>query len=539
MHKKLAITLAAGVLLLGGCQDELLEKQPVDKFSEEMVWTDPNLVEAFVNSKYRDLGWGFGESEYLWSSLSDESMFKHDYGTHVVNRGEVTPANLGVADAWGKNYRYIRDCNLFLEKIGTAPVPAGHKDRLTGEIRFIRAFRYFDLVRNYGSVPLITRSFGLNDDFTQVQRNPLPECLDFIVTECDGAAALLPEVYEGRDVGRATRGAALALKARTLLYAASPLYTGGASDPAKWRQAAEAAKAVIDLGQYGLHPDYAGLFLTPRNGEIIFDKANVASEGLWLHLELFNGPNGYGGWAGNMPLQNLVDAYEMASGRPITDPTSGYDPQNPYANRDPRFYASILHNGAPYKGRPVETFLPGGKDSPDGPEPWNTSLTGYYLRKFVNEAVDNWYDWSVNNTTPWIYFRYGEVLLNYAEAQNEAAGPDATVYESMNALRARAGMPPLPAGLSREAMRERIQRERQVELAFEEHRYYDVRRWRIADRTENEPARGAFITRNPDGTFAYRYGSVQQRQFSERNYWLPIPLKETQANPGLRQNGGW
>lgn len=196
-----------------------------------------------------------------------------------------------------------------------------------------------------------------------------------------------------------------------------------------------------------------------------------------------NGPNGYGGWGGNAPTQNLVDTYEMMDGQPITNPGSGYNPQNPYANRDPRLAATVLYNGAPYRGRAVETFRPGGLDSPDGPESFNTSPTGYYLRKFINEARD--LGASSSSQAPWIYFRLGEVLLNYAEAQNEAAGPDASVYRAINQVRARVSMPALPTVLTQAQMRERIRRERQVELAYEEHRYYDVRRWKIANTTEN------------------------------------------------------
>jgi starch-binding outer membrane protein, SusD/RagB family len=551
--KKLLLSLIAA-LTIASCSDNLLDQQPVDRIVDETVWSDPGLVQAFVTSKYRDLGFGFNWNgdEVLWSSFSDESLFRHDYGVWVANRGELTPNNLGILadevsnpnlNPWGKNYRYIRDANLFFERIGTVPMDSAQRRSLTGEMKFLRAFRYFDLIRNYGAVPLITQTFALGDDFAaNVARAPLADCINFVVREADEAAALLPTAQPTTEVGRATKGAAMALKARMLLYAASPLYTGGANDPAKWQAAAQAAKAIMDLNLYTLFPDYQQLFLSARNPEIIFDRgaANVRLADSGLNLERNNGPNGFGGWGGNMPIQNLVDAYETTAGKPISDPTSGYDPQRPYANRDPRLAATVLYNGSTYRGRTIETFTPDGLDSPDGPdgpEPWNTSTTGYYLRKFMNENRD--FRDAAGSQAPWIYFRLGEVLLNYAEAQNEATGPDASVYEAINRIRARARMPNVPAGLSQAQLREAIRRERQVELAFEEHRFYDVRRWQIAEQTENEPARGVAVTRNAAGVVSYTPIVVQQRRFQVRNYRLPIPVKEIQANPNLQQNEGW
>jgi starch-binding outer membrane protein, SusD/RagB family len=253
-----------------------------------------------------------------------------------------------------------------------------------------------------------------------------------------------------------------------------------------------------------------------------------------------NAPNGFGGWGGNCPMQNFVDDFEMKNGKAISDPTSGYDPQNPYVNRDPRFYATVLYNGAPYRGRKVETFLPGGKDSPDGNEPWNTSPTGYYLRKFLNETI-SLDDWNSMGTTAWRYFRYAEILLNYAEAQNEAVGPDASVYDAINKIRARAGLPDLPSGLSQVDMRTRIRNERRIELAYEEHRYFDVRRWKIASQEENEKALGISVKKNDNGTFTYTVKeALTGKKFEEKHYWFPIPLDEINASGGaIEQNPGY
>jgi hypothetical protein len=202
----------------------------------------------------------------------------------------------------------------------------------------------------------------------------------------------------------------------------------------------------------------------------------------------------------------------------------------PYANRDPRFNASVLHNGSDYRGRQIETFLPSGKDSKDGQDNWNASKTGYYLKKFLNDALPIQNPWDVAGTQPWIYLRYAEVLLNYAEAQNEVAGPDASVYDAINLIRQRADMPDLPAGLDKNGMRDAIRRERQVELAFEEHRFYDVRRWMIAMDTENEPAYGVSITKSGNTLTYQKVVALDGRKFEEKHYWLPIPRAEIQSS---------
>ena len=535
--KLIQLPVYALLLTMGGlsCSDAILDKQPIDKLSEDAVWSDPRLVETYVNSKYQDMTWGF--QEVMWSSLSDESMFKHDYGTHAINKGEVTADNNPsfYADIWGRNYLYIRDANVFFERIKSTTMDEKLKSRLTGEMTFLRAMRYFDLLRNYGGVPIITKVYNLSDDFTTgVARATIEQTVDYIVKELDAAAALLPMKHSGPDVGRATKGACMALKARTLLYGASPLYTNTATgDVAKYTKAAEAAKAVVDLGQYSLYPNYAQVFTAIRNQEVILDEARIRRSG-WQWMERFNGPNGFGGWAGNMPSQTLIDEYETADGKLITETGSTYNAQEPYKNRDPRLAATILYNGTMYRSRALETFVPGGKDTKDGIEPWNTSLTGYYLRKFMYEdaSISDGDNYGNNH---WVFMRYGEVLLNYAEALNES-GKTAEAYAPANQVRVRAKMPVLPAGLSQTQMREKLRHERQIELAYEEHRFYDVRRWKIAMVTDNKPIRGADIRKDASGKLTYTYQTIQERKFMEKHYWLPIPIKEVQANSKITQN---
>lgn len=534
------------------CQKDFLEIKPTDKVSQEFLLADSTLFEAFVTNRYLGVrlqdkedipGFGRGFTWAMWSSLSDEAIYNNDDNTWVVVRGQIAPENLGIAGTvWGRSYRSIRECNYALTSISKVTMHETHKSRLTAELRFIRAYRYFDLLINYGGVVLMAdKVYNLGDDLADpalFTRATIKQTVDYILAELDAAAAGLPASNnDGWKLGRATNGAALALKARLALYAASPLYNAGT-----WATAAAAAKAVMDLNRYGIHTGgYANLFLSPESNEIIFERL-YTTKASHFPLEIASSPNGYGAWGGNTPLQNLVDDYETISGKSITDPTSGFDPQNPYANRDPRLAASILYNGASFRGRNVETYLPGGKDSKDGNENWNTSKTGYYTRKFQNDNYPINNPWDVAGFQPWIYMRYAEVLLNYAEAQNEAVGPDGSVYNAVNQVRQRqsVNMPALPLNLSQADMRTRIRNERRVELAFEEHRFYDVRRWKIANTTENVPAYGIDVTKTGNTLTYARKVALTGRSFANKNYWLPIPRAEIQAsNNKITQNEGY
>ncbi|HEY5745111.1 MAG TPA: RagB/SusD family nutrient uptake outer membrane protein [Chryseolinea sp.] len=547
--------LLAGVITLGGlavsCNSDLLDVQPTDRISDEALASDSSLFEDFVINRYMGVrlmdkeaegtppGFGRGFEYAMWASLTDEAIYNNDDNTWLVQRGQLAPENTGIAGTiWSRSYRSIRECNYALSIINDVTMSAPRKARLTAELKFIRAYRYQDLVRNYGAVVLMGDNvYDLDNDLTDASlfvRSSVAEGIQYINSELTQAAAGLPTSNDNNwKLGRATKGAALALKSRVLLYAASPLYNAGT-----WQAAADAAKEVMSLG-YSLHPDYRNLFLTSSSSEIIFERL-YAVGARHVCLEISNGPNGFGGWAGNSPLQNLVDAYEVKVDANTAEPFDWNNPthvQNPYVNRDPRFYASILYNGASYRGRQIETFLPGGLDSKDGRDNWNASKTGYYLLKFLDDKlpIDN--PWDVAGVQPWIYLRYAEVLLNYAEAQNEVSGPDASVYDAINQIRTRASMPNLPVGLTQATMRDAIRRERQVELAFEEHRFYDVRRWKIAIDTENEPAYGVNITKSGSTLTFEKKVALDGRKFEEKHYWLPIPRAEILSSGNkLEQN---
>jgi hypothetical protein len=559
--KPLYLTLCS-VLALAACKKDFLNVQPTDRIATSAIESDTAVFEAYVTNRYigtrlqdkeadgSNPGFGRGFEYSMMSSFTDESVYNNDDFTWLIQRGQLAPENLGSAGIfWARSYRGIRECNYALSVLPKLTMSDGHKKMLEGEIKFVRAFRYQDLIRNYGGVVLMgDKVVNLTDnlqDPAMFKRATIKESMDYVLAQLDQAAALLP--LNNSDqwlLGRATKGAALALKSRLALYAASPLYDAGT-----WAAAATAAQAVISLNKYGIYTGgYANMFLVNETNEVIFERLFTKNAN-HTHLEIANGPNGYGGWAGNTPMQNLVDDYEMANGKAITDPTSGYDENNPYAGRDPRFAATILYNGANYRERKVETFIPGGKDSRDGIDNWNTTKTGYYLKKYMNDAYPLQNPWGNAGFQPWIYFRYAEILLNYAEAANEAYGPNTvpagatlTARQAVNIVRARPGvnMPEIAAGVSQLEMRAAVRYERRVELAFEEHRFYDVRRWKIADITENKPAAGVIITKTATGFTYTPKVALDGRKFETKHYWLPIPRSEIQASGGqLVQNTGY
>lgn len=562
-HKTPFLLLLSGIISMWGCKKDLLNVEPTDRLSTTTIETDTAVFEAYVTNRYigaklqdkegegSDPGFGRSFEYSMMSSMTDESIYNNDDNSWLIQRGQLAPENLGsLGTFWGRSYRSIRECNYALSILPNLPFSPEHRTRIEGELEFIKAFRYHDLIRNYGGVVLMgDKVTDLTDNLQDpalFKRASIKESMDYAVALCDTAAGKLPVDNDGTWLlGRATKGAALALKSRLLLYAASPLYNAGT-----WEAAVAAAEAVIDLHKYGIYTGgYGKLFLTDETNETIFARYYTKND-LHVALEIANGPNGYGGWGGNLPLQNLVDDYEMNNGKAITATGSGYDAKHPYDNRDPRFAQTVLYNGATYRGEKIETFIPGGKDSKDGPDNWNTSKTGYYLKKFMNDAYPLQNPWGNAGFQPWIYFRYAEILLNFAEASNEAYGPEVvptgatlSARTAINLIRSRPGvmMPDLPLGLSQTEMRDAVRYERRVEMAFEEQRFYDVRRWKIADVTENKPAGGIVITKNNDGSFSYASKiALDGRSFATKHYWLPIPRAEILAsNNQLEQNAGY
>lgn len=550
-----------------GCSD-FLEREIVTDYKEQEVFTSYERMSQAGYGVYTFLFYRFGYhrigNAMLAAATGDADNADVNSSVQRFNTGTWNAA-YNPEDYWDDFYEGIRRANIFLEKSkdykqilyrdtlatdNKAEYEYNVRDVawLRAEARFLRAFYHFELIKRYGGVPILDHSSEDYEELKGMERNSFDEGVEFIRKEVDAIVPLLKDTWVGFDSdkwrGRVTKGAALALKARTLLYAASPLHNPD-NDVAKWVAAAEAAHDVIALNQYALHSDYKGLFRLGNgadgNSEVIFAQHGWSRN----DFEKLNYPIGYdqGGQGSTCPSQNLVDSYEMqTTGMPIHQPGSGYDPQNPYEGRDPRLKMSILTNNEMFKGRPVEAWV-GGLDGFGKPR---ATTTGYYMRKFIDENLDLAQNMSSMHT--WILFRYAEVLLNFAEAMNEAYGPEAKSGYMMSAktaidiIRTRPGvdMPILPPGLSQDEMRERIRNERRVELAFEEHRFFDVRRWKIAEQTENMPVMAMKITRKKDGNFDYLVVKAEDRIFHERMYLYPIPETEILKSEGaLTQNPGW
>jgi hypothetical protein len=369
----------------------------------------------------------------------------------------------------------------------------------------------------YGGVPLILDAPNLATQ-ADLPRTPREEVVAQILKDLDSAALVLPLKYSKGDVGRATKGAALALKARVLLYEASPLFNSS-NDPNKWKAAADAAKAVIDLPGtgYGLFIDYRALFLpqNENNKEVIFDVQYIFP-GLGTSFDLIGKQ-----YNTNAPLLDLAQAYDMFTGLPITNPGSLYDPTNPYANRDPRLYGTIFFPGDVLMEVPVTND--------------RFAVTGFGMKKYTiydrGPAPTGQTDLkSGQSETNFIVLRYADILLMYAEALNEASGPSTEVYSALNEVRQRptVNMPEIDPGYTQAELRGIIHHERRIELAGEGLYYNDIRRWKTAETVLNAPIK------------TYDGSQIEVRTFDPtRDYFWPIPLTETDLNPALEQNPGY
>jgi len=556
--KKHIILFVSAVVLFSSCVDEFLDRGMDTNYTEDQVFSSYTTIRNFGLGIYTDLPQGFDRFSggMLASATDDAAHAGPDNSVQKLgngNWGEFANPD----DQWAALYSGIRKANLFLDKsvdyraiiVQDTVTEQGKQTYLTqsndlmwlrAETHFLRAFFYFELLKRYGGVPIVTEVLGSGSGF-DYSRNTFEEVVAYIGSELELALPDLRDTWAGFDgdrlIGRATKGAALSLKSRVLLYAASPL-NNPSNDRSKWISAAQAAHEVINQAQYNLVDNYGNLFRSINNSEIIFARSYAASN----VLERNNFPIGFtGAVGGTNPSQNLVDAYQTVNGLAIGEDPE-YDPQNPYTNRDPRLQMSIIVNGSEYKGRKVESY----KGGVDGYGKARATKTGYYLKKYLDEGLDLLQNRS--SVHSWIYFRYAEILLNYAEAMNEAFGPDATAEgmslsarEAINRVRQRPGvsMPEIKT-TSVEEFRALIKNERRVELAFEEHRFWDLRRWTDASDVLSRPIRIAVIGKNSDGTFSYSYQNAEERVFLEKMYHYPIPADELNKSGGsLQQNPNW
>jgi hypothetical protein len=620
MKKTLNILIIVSIIvMLFSCknQDEFLDKKPLGDYSEDAVWSDPALVETFVNSMYRN-ALGFPFAIVRLSDVSDESHFTPDWGITDFNKSLMTSDGLmGWSTDWGNldptahtlHYRWaplysnVRRCNIFFSKIKSVTGEKATIDNLKGQAYFLRAWTYFYLTNLYGGVPIITKVYGLTDEFN-VPRDSYENCIKFIVGQIDSAAMNLPDTYATN--GRISKGAALAFKARVLMYAASDLHnsaknsvaTTGASKPellgyvggdaaARWTAAKNAAKAVIDLGKYKLYKptpaatdsvanNFVELFTSKGTDEdILLQFFTPKTDESWSGYNpgIYSGPNGYHNWGNNCPLGDLVDDYEMKDGSKF-DWNNPKHKANPYLKRDARFYATVTYEGVQWRKRPDDALkidpyskiqvgyvydlsgkmIKGGLDTRSGPiEDWNGGKSGYYLRKWIDTSVDPQY---VKQDVPFKHLRYGEVLLNYAEACIELGGAanEAEARTYINLIRTRAGQPALAATVTGNALRLAYRQERRVEMAFEDQRFWDVRRWLIAPEAYHQTSRVdvRYVTseavtsyRKPDGStwgapiFSKADLGGDARAWNNKCYFFPIMRDEMNKNDKLVQNPGY
>ena len=594
------------LLVMVSCNKDFLEVKPLDKFSEVDIFKDPALTELYVNGIYISVNhpfngfWGVMKAEFVDEAHDEWNSF-FEFNNSLISSDELQEWNFEI---WDNIYKGIRYCNVFFEKIDQGEFDNSLvdgkllKDRLKGEVHFLRAYFYHQLVSIWGGVPIIESTFALTDEFN-VARNTYKECIDFIVEECDLAASLLPEVNTGKNLGRASKGAALALKSEVLLYAASDMhnhntlfsgfekpellgYVDGSSHD-RWVAAKNAAKAVMDLGLYGLHkPDpsptdsialnYAEIFTADETDEDIYVRYFMAKDGGIPkeneepsnpnNLPLVSGPNGYHLWGQNTPIGNLVDDYEMADGTPFSwsNPAQA---SAPYKNRDQRLYGTVLYEGVKWRERPTdgaatdpigviqvgtwEKWDPEtntvvniyGLDTRNGSiEPFNGGYTGYYLRKFIDPSVNGQY---TGQSCPWRYFRYSEILLNYAEACIELS-EDGEALNYLNQIRKRAGMPDLTG--SGAVLKAKYRHERRIELAYEDNRFYDVRRWMMGPEAYSQATGVDVIYKiKPDHTTSaipeITPKIIQERSWDNKAYFFPIMRDELNKNNKLIQNPGY
>lgn len=480
-----------------------------------------------------------------------------------VNNGNWSATNT-YDDVWTL-YNGIRAANNFIENFESVDLSrfsslANYENQMKQlqyypyEARVLRAYYFFELARRYGNIAMPLKALTV-EQANAIGQTKFDDVIDFIVAECTECAPNLPLTYSNvpqSEIGRVTQGFALAVKTKALLYAASPLHNAS-GDTEKWKAAARAAKEVIDLGVYSLDFDYAN---NTTSKELILARMNGASQ--WYELYNFPYRFTYGTRSaaliacGNYPTQNLVDAFQTANGFAVTLDSEGwkcadpdFDAAHPYDNRDPRFARTILADGMAFKGATIESYV-GGAD--DRAVSLGGSATGYFVRKYLQEDAN--FDPTQTGASAfmhhWVIYRYAETLLSYAEAMVNAFGSGSytdgeftmSALEALNQVRANASMPDVTASAKAELL-ECIRNEWRVEFAFEDHRFWDVRRWKLDPATTQTSIFGVQVVRNANGTKNYYRRLVESRTWREAMYLYPIPQSELYKNTNLVQNPGW
>lgn len=609
----------------GACAG-ILDMAPDGYVTIEQIFQDNERTGAWLNTCYEYIPEGGIKFHYwsrglaVWCDDAWDSDEAAGLMSGMLYKGQAsaeshpivnTSADFGNGDYWNRYWAAIRKCAVFLTYIDNANVTSTtDKMRWKAEAHVLRAYYYSELLRWYGTgLPIIREAYSLDADFGKVTKPSYYETVQFVIEDCNAALAIsqLPwRITTSAEAGRMTKAVAEAIRARMILYAASPLYNDGQDH---WEEAYSITKEAVEnlkANGYALYDSvnypefkeetaflpnehsalYNEYFTTtmeysadPADRETIYQNKNDQGA-VWQ----MDGIGINGDKSGTNPTQELVDAYETIDGKPILDlanpylddqhlqpnyntDNTTYDKNNPYENRDPRFYASIYYNGSKRNcywkitedPKCIENYPaePGNRTRiiatyPDEPytglmgagEGSQRTRTGYYERKFLHPYASLTYPSSVGANFK--MFRLGEVILNYAEAAAEAGHYEEAV-EAVNEIRSRAGMPGLDAGMSGEELILRIRNERRVELAMEGFRYYDVRRWSEPDGDLSKTDRfltAVLVTRNPDGTYTYGRQLVGERNCWQNKFlWIPIPQKEANLMTTLTgeewQNPGW
>ncbi|SER97642.1 RagB/SusD family nutrient uptake outer membrane protein [Pedobacter rhizosphaerae] len=539
------------------CKKDFLQRDVGIQSDLEEVFKDPLLA-----SRFGDFTYTFSISDYgrlsgykgMTSQFTDESIANNgQIEVAAMNSGQfLDPGASDVAGIYTQMYRGIRNANLMLANMDKTPWTALYNaNYIKGEQLYLRAYFYFELLRRFGGVVILTQPQGFTEASTDLPRSSYAETFALILSDLEQAITLLPLTNAdwpnpAAQSNRATGAAVMALKARVLLFDASPL-NNPSNDLAKWKKAADASKSIIDLNKFSLEPNYANVLTLANSNEYIRIWPRGGRGFIGTYLSDFLIPTSFGGAQSNLsPVQNHVDLYEMANGKPITDASSGYNPQNPYLNRDPRFYVNILYNNTTWQGRALQTWQ--SEPNAQGIVTYGTDIstatsitkTSYYLKRLWPEASRS--GSTASALLNYVFYRYAEVLINYAEALNEQAGPTVDVYNAVNAIRLRAKMPALPAGLSQSEMRERIRNERAIEFAFEDMRWWDILRWKKGTEIVAQPMKAMKVIKNANGSFSYNVVELPafKKVFNDNMYLYPIPRAEMNKTSGaLKQNPGW
>lgn len=612
----LGIITVAAILSFNSCDiNNLYDSDEIGTSNQDelAVYKDPSKAKYLVDQIYALIP-TFATIRYngFLSAYSDEAI---DLSAFSFNLGSLSPNNVpGFNDMWSGSYKAIRTANKFLENIDKMPFSDQYnftestKNYMINQVRCLRAYFYSELIRCYGGVPITTKSVkNIYNEIDVEKRQTLDSTVNFVIKEIDSITPNLPKNVGGSDYGRVTRGFALSIKSRLLLYMASPLFNSAGADGSankyvcygeydieRWKKALDAARDVIALNSYSLFTSttvipsrsvYCNVFFLERGNASIYERIFSCQKAIgntWNQTFLPLTFRTSAGWPSVFPSYNAHIAFQMQDGKkPISQlqdngdgtytevvnpesTTYTYNSSQPYLMRDSRYYDCILFNQANYRDLTCQIYtsfadnedIGSGKDN----ETYNAK-TGFYLRKFVNPSLDL-KGASQTGFEDFPVYRYAEILLNYAEAMNEVYGPNVkpagypyTAVQAVNLIRSRAkskvigqeryrptlnsGMPALSQSITKEDMTEAIRYERRIELMFEGHRFFDVRRWMIAPETEKN-IYFYDIRKKADGTFVYYIKKYHNRVFSApQMYLLPIPFDEIQLNKNCPQNPGW